>query len=309
MNTTSIKQTSTFKSLLLLVTAFALCASLPSASLANTHTKKPIASRASILTVNHLKNACYQMPDLACGFKNVKLKNGVGENDGMKVIFKRATFGTIEGYSDPCGVVQLSYWDDTFGWSQQLVFIRAQGNKLVQIAEYSLDERESLKAVKLTKGAVVLETKMPDPAAKPIHAKLDKVTKIHLSQSDEGCTLTASEWQRTPASSSLLKPYVDLAPYLYTVEDRIGKYWSSSQKERNEHVVINFKIKPSGEVDDLRANTRSTRDSVADQAAIEAVRRAAPFAPLPEAGMDEVDVCLEFQSGVVVNRKTAHLSR
>jgi TonB family protein len=276
--------------------------SLQSASMAAHVAPPPVESTA--LTLDHLKNASYQIPDLCCGYKNIKLKNGTGTKDGVTVVFGRAVFGKLGSIKGTSAVVHVAYHDESLGWLQQLIFIEAKNNKLLQIAEYGLDEGEDIKSMKITQGETVIESQLPIPASAGKTSQLQKITRIRVDQSRNGCVLKASEWQRD-ITTAQLKPFQDIRPYLYTVEDRIGKNWSPTQKDRGEHVVVSFKIKPSGALDDLHV-ANSSDVATADKAALEAVANAAPFPPVPSSAGDALEVCFEFQAGVNLQPSQHH---
>ena len=256
----------------------------------------PRQTQETVLSLNHLKNGSYQVSDSACGYTTVRLANGKGEADGIEVVFGRAQFGQLR--SGRAGaVVHLAYKSDTFGWLQEVVFIEVQNNELVQVAEHNLDDRDELKSIDIKRGEITLETASPDS----INHEQHKVTKIKLAEGQGGsCTLQSSEWLQD-RSTNQLKPYVDLAPYLSTVEERIGKCWAPTCKDRSEHVVVSFKIRESGTVEDIQLNN-SSEVATADLSAIQAIENAAPFAPLPPGTDGDVGVCFDFQAEVARSR-------
>lgn len=254
----------------------------------------------NIMTLEHLKNACYQVPDLACGYREVQLKDGRGTTGDERAVFGRATFGKINGFEGTAAAVHIAYENQSLGWSQEIVFITQKGGQLLQVAEYNLDDSEQLTGIEIKDGEVIVDTKLPANQSAEAKgeqlAQIQKVTKFRLSQSSTGCMVEASEWQRVPGSNQL-KAYVDLAPYLSTVEDRVSECWSPTQKDRGEHVVVTFKIKPSGDVADVQLSG-SSEVATADAAALEAVQNAAPFPPLPQGNDQSIEVCFDFQANV-----------
>jgi TonB family protein len=252
------------------------------------------ASQPAVMTLEHLKNSCYQIPDLACGYKTVQLKNGIGYKDGIQVVFGTAVFGQLNKLQGTCAVVHIAYHDDSLGWLQQLIFVEQQNGKLVQIAEYNLEDQEVLQNLRILNGEAIANTTMRDPSVQNESATIDKITRMRLSPSNQGYMLTASEWQKDKTTSQL-KPFVDIRPYMYMVEDRIGKHWAPSQTDRGEQVVVTFKIKPSGDIEDVRI-ANSSEVATADQAALEAVAHAAPFPAPPST--QPLDLCFAFQVGV-----------
>jgi TonB family protein len=277
------------KNISLMVIAFSAC-SLLTAPGSLAATKSSGAIQHNVLTLEHLKNASYQIPDLACGYTTVKLNDGSGEQDGIKAVFGRATFGDIN--KKPTAVVHLAYHTDELGWLQQLVLIQADGGKLLQVAEYGLDDREQVKDISFRNGEIFVESSAKNAPA----GTADRLTRMRLSSTAEGCMLQASEWDYEPVTRRLI-PHTELMPYLSQVEDRIGKCWSPTQKDRSEHVTVTFKIEPMGNIKDVHVSS-SSEVSTADEAAVQAVQQAAPFPPLPAAAKDPLNVCFEFQAGV-----------
>jgi hypothetical protein len=143
------------------------------------------------LTLEHLKNGSYQIPDSACGFKVVKLHEGKGEADGVKVVFGRAVFGKLTNKQESGAAIHMAYHDEMFGWMQQMVFVVARGDKLLQIAELGLDEREQVKNIEMRDGDVLIETSIPEGNSGKVYKKC---TKAQLVETKNGCELTASQF-------------------------------------------------------------------------------------------------------------------
>lgn len=255
------------------------------------------APKEAVLTLNHLKNGNYLVPDLACGYTPVQLKNGQGEADGIKVVFGQAIFGDLTGAKKTTAVVHLAYHTQELGWLQQLAFIQKNDNKLVQVADYILDDRCRLISLSVKNADVWVETTQPDDAG---NGETRKLTRIHLSPAKTGCLLEACEFT-TDASSGKLVPAQNLAPYISTVETRVGRLWRPTSVDRGEHVMVAFKIKPSGDIGDLTLSNSSEIQS-ANLAALKAVEEAAPFPPLPGGSEAALPICLDFQSNVSVKQ-------
>lgn len=269
----------------------ALCAwlltapGLPSAAQTGRHAQ-------SVLTLDHLKNGSYLIPDLSCGFTVVQLQNGQGDSDGVKAVFGQAVFGYLGGHKQPAAAVHLAYFTQELGWLEEIVFVKPENGKLLQVAEYNLDDRQELKDMSIANGKLELETQT-------VKDHKRQFTRIAMAQSKQGCLLQVSQFERDQTGK--LSARADLAPYLTCVEDRICRCWSPLNKDRGEHVQVAFTIKPSGEVSDIRVNTSSEVES-ADAAATEAILQAAPFPPLPEKSDRPLSVCLDFQAGVTIKQ-------
>jgi len=251
---------------------------------------------ASTMTFQHLKNGSYQIPDLACGYRQVKLSNGNYKDKHCQVVFGNATFGDLNGDNLTDAVVHVAFRDGNSPWMQQLLFVVNDRNRLLQVGDYSIDENAELKSLRIKNKEVTSETRRSDVGS---HKTLDKVTKIRMFPAGgKAIALHASEWRVDPNTREL-KPYEDMAPYLYTVEDRVKEFWAPTARDKAESVGVTFKINKSGSVVDLKLE-HSSEIEEADSAALKAVLAAAPFAPLP-ADNEELQVSLEFNCGVYCN--------
>ncbi len=90
----------------------------------------------------------------------------------------------------------------------------------------------------------------------------------------------------------------DFGPYLASLKRRVRRNWITPESGSSRRTVLNFLVSRSGGVNRLRV-VRSSGSSSSDQAAMEAVRRAAPFGSLP-AGFrgDNVEVTFTFDVNV-----------
>jgi TonB family protein len=275
-----------------LLAALAVCIGL---SFGISCPQAPAHPQQRTLTLDHLKNGSYLIPDLACGYTEVKLKSGQGENAGIKVVFGQAVFGSLANDKSLTAVVHLAYHTNELGWLQQLAFVQAKGNKLLQVADYILDDRCTLKSLYIKQGNVWVETATNDSPQKVAEMKL---TKIHLSSSKEGCLLEACDFAIDRVSGKLVQA-PNMAPYICSVESRVSRQWHPSRVDRGEHVMVTFKIRPTGQIEDLTLQDSSELQS-ANVAALKAVEEAAPFPPLP-AG-EPLSMCLDFQANVSVKQ-------
>ena len=69
--------------------------------------------------------------------------------------------------------------------------------------------------------------------------------------------------------------------YVAHVEKKIKKNWVPPKMDTKNHIMVSFKIHKNGEVSDLYILKSSKIQSV-DSAALDAVRKAAPFDKLPK---------------------------
>lgn len=85
----------------------------------------------------------------------------------------------------------------------------------------------------------------------------------------------------------------DFGPYMAELQRRIKRNWQPPKDPNSRQVVVEFTIFKSGELGSVHIS-RSSGLSVNDQAAISAIRAAAPFMPLPKHADDSVDIQFTF---------------
>lgn len=90
---------------------------------------------------------------------------------------------------------------------------------------------------------------------------------------------------------------VDLGPYLAAMQRKIKKSWFPPKGNESKKVIVQFKINASGEISKLRLITSSLL-MIVDEAAISAIRNAAPFGPLPRGASDDVEIKFTFDYNV-----------
>lgn len=254
------------------------------------------------MTLAHLKNGSFQIPDLACGYKVVKLTDGAFDKDGTEVVLGRVCFGDINQDKKLDAAVHIASSVGGLGWTEQILFIVQDKGKLLQVADYVLNDAEEFKDMEVKNGEVQLRSMAPQVVAAADAAtaggtsrQVEKLAKIKLTKSGQSYTLRASEWQIDLASGQM-KPYTNLSNYICSLEDRIGSRWQPTARDKAESVSVTFKILRNGNIADLSVSESSEIPS-ADSAALQAVAQAAPFAPLP-ADSQSIKVSLEFQGGV-----------
>jgi TonB family protein len=263
---------------------------------------KPARADQQPMTLGHVKNGSFEIPDLACGYKVVKLTDGALDKDGTEVVLGKICFGDLNQDKKLDAVVHIASSVGGMGWTQQIAFIIQDKGKLLQVADYRLADYEEFKDLQVKSGEVQLRTMAPQvvagqdgPTAGWISQQVEKLAKIKLTKSGQSYTMRATEWQ-TDLASGELKPYTNLANYIVAVEDRIGSRWQPTNRDKAESVSVTFKILRNGNIADLSVSQSSEIPS-ADSAALQAVAQAAPFAPLP-ADSQSIKVSLEFQGSV-----------
>lgn len=90
---------------------------------------------------------------------------------------------------------------------------------------------------------------------------------------------------------------VDFSRYMADLQRRIKRNWFPPREDRSKRVKVIFSIADNGALANLRL-AQSSGSAIADQAALTAVRRAAPFANLPPGSPASVDVSFTFDYNV-----------
>lgn len=109
---------------------------------------------------------------------------------------------------------------------------------------------------------------------------------------------------KTPATGSSGQSAAtggDLAPYMNMIQKRVKDLWQPPKMDDNKKVVVAFTVDPKGAVSNLKIK-QSCGIGPADQAALEAVLKAAPFPAIPTqggpGGPSELDVQLQLNYNV-----------
>lgn len=96
---------------------------------------------------------------------------------------------------------------------------------------------------------------------------------------------------------------VDLSDYVAQMEKKIRKAWFPPKGEETKKIILKFKISSQGAVSSVRLKS-SSGIMVADEAAMTAVKTAAPFAPLPKGAPDPVEILFTFDYSVFGGKQT-----
>lgn len=100
------------------------------------------------------------------------------------------------------------------------------------------------------------------------------------------------------------QPEPDFEPYLAKVQDKIRAHWQPPTVDQPKHVVVLYRIACNGQLVQARVKT-SSGIPVADQAALAAVKAAAPFPALPMTYVGRnVDVEFDFDYEMAASRKS-----
>lgn len=87
-------------------------------------------------------------------------------------------------------------------------------------------------------------------------------------------------------------PNVDFGPYMKRMQDKIKSYWAPPAMDLNAQIVVKYRIMKNGSLDSYGISASSGSQEL-DNAAIEALKKAAPFEPLPE-GFNKESILVQF---------------
>ena len=147
----------------------------------------------------------------------------------------------------------------------------------------------------------------PEPTPAPQPTNPDDVS---TSASD----LLGGEYEKTLASggdaffspealeyNSVLNPEqlkalkgIDLSQYLAALEAKVKPNWNPAFRQEDRTTVLNFNIEKNGQVTGLTV-VRGSGSQEADRESLEAIRKSAPFAPLPpDFPLDSLEITFSF---------------
>ena len=87
-------------------------------------------------------------------------------------------------------------------------------------------------------------------------------------------------------------PNVDFGPYMKRMQDKIKSYWAPPAMDLNAQIVVKYRILKNGSLDSYGISASSGSQEL-DNAAIEALKKSAPFEPLPE-GFNKESILVQF---------------
>lgn len=144
----------------------------------------------------------------------------------------------------------------------------------------------------------------PIPAEKPIETPVaDSPSPEPVSQPAAGSSTgsgnqgTASDGAGTGSNGSGTSNEVDLSDYIAAMEKKIRKSWYPPKGEETKKIILRFKISSGGDVSSVRLKS-SSGIMIADEAAIAAVKTAAPYAPLPKGAPPQIEILFTFDYSV-----------
>lgn len=115
-----------------------------------------------------------------------------------------------------------------------------------------------------------LETERPSPP--PPAGSAQFVSKRMHSESAAGAAGAAANFQADA-------PNIDFKPYMAALSKKIKQHWTPPARHEKAQVSVNFILMPDGTIGNLQVTKHGS--ATADEAARQAILRAAPFAHLP----------------------------
>ncbi|MEH2380304.1 MAG: cell envelope integrity protein TolA [Nostoc sp.] len=91
---------------------------------------------------------------------------------------------------------------------------------------------------------------------------------------------------------------IDITSYLKQLQQQVKQQWLPEVSQSSRRTVLNFTINRSGQLSNLQL-AQTSGFSLTDQAALKAIQRAAPFAPLPPGYIsNHIDIQFTFNINV-----------
>lgn len=128
-------------------------------------------------------------------------------------------------------------------------------------------------------------------------AKLEK-QRVDAENAARAFVFTDEE----PVEGSNKQGNVDFGPYMNNLSRLIKKHWKLTKFDQDRLVVVTFRVTKEGDMSDLKLATTSGTEK-ADEAALEAVRIAAPFPALPAGAPSFVDIQFTFDYKLGAKKK------
>lgn len=100
---------------------------------------------------------------------------------------------------------------------------------------------------------------------------------------------------RAPSTASI--PDVAFGPYMARIQEMIKQRWRPPRGAESKRIVVHFAINRDGSLSNLKL-VQTNGDSLANEAALSAVRNAAPFPPLPAGSAPSIDIEFTFDYNV-----------
>ncbi|MFM7458586.1 MAG: energy transducer TonB [bacterium] len=100
---------------------------------------------------------------------------------------------------------------------------------------------------------------------------------------------------RPPSTASI--PDIAFGPYMARIQEMIKQRWKPPRGSESKRIVVHFVINRDGSLSNLRL-MQTNGDTLANEAALSAVRNAAAFPPLPAGSAPSIDIEFTFDYNV-----------
>ncbi|MEB3315269.1 MAG: TonB family protein [Candidatus Melainabacteria bacterium] len=100
---------------------------------------------------------------------------------------------------------------------------------------------------------------------------------------------------RPPSTASI--PEIAFGPYMARIQEMIKQRWKPPRGSESKRIVVHFAINRDGSLSNLRL-MQTNGDTLANEAALNAVRNAAAFPPLPAGSAPSIDIEFTFDYNV-----------
>ncbi|MFA6210958.1 MAG: TonB family protein [Candidatus Obscuribacterales bacterium] len=154
-------------------------------------------------------------------------------------------------------------------YSPELEYYKKQGRRQQQAGQNPAAPQAAGNQVEL-RTDIRLETERPSPP--PPAGSAQFVSKRMHSESAAGATGAAANFQADA-------PNIDFKPYMAALSKKIKQHWTPPARHEKAQVSVNFILMPDGTIGNLQVTKHGS--ATADEAARQAILRAAPFAHLP----------------------------
>lgn len=157
-------------------------------------------------------------------------------------------------------------------YSPELEYYKKQGRRQHHAGQNPSASKTADNQVEL-RTDIRVETERPSP--QPPAGSAQFVSKRMHSESAAGAAGAAGAAANFQADS----PAIDFKPYMAALSKKIKQHWTPPARHEKAQVSVNFILMPDGTIGNLQVTKHGS--PTADEAARQAILRAAPFAHLP----------------------------
>jgi TonB family protein len=191
----------------------------------------------------------------------------------VKQLEQRATSRWHQGKNQACTHTQVQFRILRDGSLANL--------KLSEASSVNAINQAALQAVKLSSPF----NSLPPGSPRSVLCFLD------FNQSPPVAPAPIRSYPRAPSLAA--QADVDFGPYMADLQRKIKAAWPPIQSKEPKRSVVVFKVWKDGHISHLRLE-KPSNDQGIDQSSIEAIKKAAPFGPMPKGASDDVDIQFTF---------------